>query len=826
MRTFERRRTAALAVVLLAILAVVFVPSAGSARAKAHPVTTKPGMGPAHWFGPHGRYGSWGSRANVFRALSPLAVDNLVNTGGGPIMPTTNTYLIFWLPSGFHYSEAGGDTAYENQMIKYFQDVGGSQILNTTTQYCSGGTCPDGNSAYKAMTVDTTAFPHQSPTDATGSQTNPLVQSDLNTEVSNVITNKGWPLGLSTMYFVFLPNGVADCNHLTADASKRCNYTNPGYCAYHTYGWQNGSDTDANDYVWADIADLRSPTTTIPIGCNDSNVTGNESADTTLSAVEHEQMEAITDPKLNAWQDSTGGSGENGDKCNQNMGVANSDSTVANNYLGAGAADKFRIQREWSNAAGGGGCAASYSASTTSGVVPPAPTGGDVVKSVTESTIAGNTSDVVHYTVSFHNPSDQDDAYNIKVTDTLPAGLKSGGSSSVTLNLGNLAPHQTASASFTASPTGPLLDGTDLTDSAVFSFDDSTGEAQPTITRTAKTTVANAPPAFNAVADQTVDYHDPLSFGVTATDANAGDSLSISASGLPAGLTLTDNGDRTATVSGTDTAVPGDYTVTLSVDDHHHLSLTTTTMTIHVVREETSLQYTGQTTILVGPSGATLSGKLQEEPATGDTDSDGSLAGPPDAGRSVTLSINGQFCTGLTDALGNVSCTLTFAQLVGIGVGSRTIVATYLGDSKYTGSSASATAIIFAFPSRGAFTVGDGSSSGTVVWWNANWYALNSVSGGQAPPSDKGFANSVATLPTGGTQPTACTGTWTTSGGNSPPPASGVPTYMGVLVTSLVTKTGSTINGNFVHIVVVRVAPGYNTNPDGTGSGTVVAVYC
>ena len=27
-------------------------------------------------------------------------------------------------------------------------------------------------------------------------------------------------------------------------------------------------------------------------------------------------MEAITDPRLNAWQDSTGGAGENGDKCN------------------------------------------------------------------------------------------------------------------------------------------------------------------------------------------------------------------------------------------------------------------------------------------------------------------------------------------------------------------------------------------------------------------------------------------------------------------------------------------------------------------------------
>ena len=63
-----------------------------------------------------------------------LAVSNLTNTGPGEIMPTTRTHLIFWLPAGFHYSSSS-DASYENTMIKYFQDVGGSQILNTVTQY-------------------------------------------------------------------------------------------------------------------------------------------------------------------------------------------------------------------------------------------------------------------------------------------------------------------------------------------------------------------------------------------------------------------------------------------------------------------------------------------------------------------------------------------------------------------------------------------------------------------------------------------------------------------------------------------------------------------
>src|SRR5207302_5347399 len=112
--------------------------------------------------------------------------------------------------------------------------------------------------------------------------------------------------------------------------------------------------TGGKKFVWADIPDNRSVFSVVA-GCGDSNVTGDESADTTLSSTEHEHLEAITDPLLNAWLDSTGG--ENGDKCNRNMGVANGQPAVANNYLGPGNTDLFRIQREWSNKVSG--CAAS-----------------------------------------------------------------------------------------------------------------------------------------------------------------------------------------------------------------------------------------------------------------------------------------------------------------------------------------------------------------------------------------------------------------------------------------------------------------------------------
>jgi hypothetical protein len=49
---------------------------------------------------------------------------------------------------------------------------------------------------------------------------------------------------------------------------------------------------------------------------------------------------------------------------------------------------------------------------------------------------------------------------------------------------------------------------------------------------------------------------------------------------------------------------------------------------------------------------------------------------------------------------------------------------------------------------------------------------------------------------------------------------------MGTLVTSKVTKSGSTISGNAVGIVVVKTNPGYSTNPANHGTGQIVAKFC
>lgn len=137
-------------------------------------------------------------------------------------------------------------------------------------------------------------------------------------------------------------------------------------------------------------------------------------------------------------------------------------------------------------------------------------------------------------------------------------------------------------------------------------------------------------------------------------------------------------------------------------------------------------------------------------------------------------------------------------------------------------------AIVFAFPSKGAFALGDltaaaATNSTTVSWWSSNWSQLNRLTSGSAPPAFLGFAGGFQPVPAR-TPPGGCTGTWATTGQTSTAPTT-VPAYMGVLVTSRVTKSGGTIAGNTTTIVVIKVN-GYSTGVKGQGTGTIVGTFC
>ncbi len=142
-----------------------------------------------------------------------------------------------------------------------------------------------------------------------------------------------------------------------------------------------------------------------------------------------------------------------------------------------------------------------------------------------------------------------------------------------------------------------------------------------------------------------------------------------------------------------------------------------------------------------------------------------------------------------------------------------------VGGSKTT---TSCKVLIFGVVAGGNFVIGDKNAAiGTAVtFWGAQWWKLNHLSGGAAPAAFKGFENKPGSLP-------ACGTTWSTNPGNSPPPPAGpLPAFMAVIVSSSISKSGSTISGDTAHEVVVKTNTGYAPNPGHAGTGKVVATIC
>jgi hypothetical protein len=332
--------------------------------------------------------------------------------------------------------------------------------------------------------------------------------------------------------------------------------------------------------------------------------------------------------------------------------------------------------------------------------------------------------------------------------------------------------------------------------------------------------VQDVPPSLTVPSDQSVTYHAALSLSVSASDPQP-NALSLSATGLPAGLSFTDNGNGTGTVTGTVTGAPGAYPVTFTTGDGV-VSTTSPPMTINVTKASTTLAYSGAS-LIANNRPATLSAVLEE---------DGGSPPVPD-GQTVTLTLgsgtNAQSCQGQATSDGWVSCQIA---TVNQPLGNQPVSAAFDGDSYYTASSdRGQQSLVFSYlPAGGVFALGDqevdsATPSTTLTWSGSKWAKLNPLSGGAAPASFQGFAQTFRNGSTTVTDP-ACGGTWTSSTGGSAVLPSSVPAYMAVVVPTKVTQSGSTISGNVAKVVIVKTNPGYQPNPADPGTGTVVATLC
>ena len=247
---------------------------------------------------------------------------------GGPVMHMSNTYAIFWLPSGYSYVDfPWTNSGYESLIERFLIDVGGTSYYNILTQYSdnTNGTILD-ISNFRGAYVDTTPYPV--------SNGSIITDSELQNEILSDMRTNGWSGGLDSVFFVFTAKGV-NFAHFES-----------GACAYHSYFYSNG-----NPVVWANMMDFMSLFNT-GVSCSAGwNVLGLFSvtdtpnlspyADAEINVLSHELFESVTDPLLNAW-----GTDEQevADRCAWQFGTVSltgSDITLnGHSYI---------VQEEWSN---------------------------------------------------------------------------------------------------------------------------------------------------------------------------------------------------------------------------------------------------------------------------------------------------------------------------------------------------------------------------------------------------------------------------------------------------------------------------------------------
>jgi hypothetical protein len=265
-------------------------------------------------------------------------------------------------------------------------------------------------------------------------------------------------------------------------------------------------------------------------------------------------------------------------------------------------------------------------------------------------------------------------------------------------------------------------------------------------------------------------------------------------------------------VSGEHTyAEEGTYTITVKITDVDNASNSATaTSTANVADAALSSQCAAPSTSTQAFAGPTATF----------TDADPNGMSPPDY--SATINWGDSSSSSGTVSLGTGPGPYTVSGSHAYTSTGPFTITTTITDAGGSQTVATCKTLVFAFaPGGGSFVIGDkNAATGTsVTFWGAQWWKLNSLSGGSAPASFKGFAENPAT-------PMCETG-WSTDPGNSTPPPNGpLPAYMGVIVSSKITKSGSQISGDTPHIVVVKTDPGYQPNPGHAGTGTVVAQVC
>jgi uncharacterized repeat protein (TIGR01451 family) len=469
------------------------------------------------------------------------------------------------------------------------------------------------------------------------------------------------------------------------------------------------------------------------------------------------------------------------------------------------------------------------------------------------------------YTITISNPNPDDVTLN-SITDMLPPGFSYviGSTTGVTTSDPSVSGQAlTWNGPFTVPANGSVSLHFLVTVASTPGtyFNEAGGDAAGGYTVVA--TGPTAPITITATADlgitktaspDPVFVGDPITYTLTVTnngpDMSSGGTVTDT---LPANVSYVSDDDGCIHVAGTVTcptgslangasqvihivataAVAGSATNTACVrgneaDDNSANDCASVTSQVKPKNADLSIMKTG-------PAFAQSGGSITYQIAVGN-------AGPADA---TNVTVNDPLPAGETlisaspsqgSCAGAVTCNLgtiltggsaTVTIVANVTAPSGTILtntATVSGDqpdSNPANNNSTTSTFVYSVSVEGNFVIGDHNADvgSSVTFWGARWWKLNSLSGGVAPAAFKGFENAPTSV--------TCGTSWSTRPGNSPPPPAGpLPTYMAVIVSSSISRSGSTISGNTVHMVIVHTNAGYAPDPGHAGTGTVVARIC
>jgi hypothetical protein len=241
---------------------------------------------------------------------APLAVN--LTYHGGDVINTAKVVCIFWGPT---WASGGSDSGNAANIQSFRNQLGTSSHYSMLTQYYDSAYINTSNLlSSQADWFDTT-----NPLPSTGNVTDSIVRQ----EVGRYIAAHG--VASSTIYEVFLPKYVPGTTKLVYSSdgsSTSCGGPGLAYCAYHS------SYLSGSTYVKYSIEPYPS--------CSGCQVSGWTTLQNMTHFMVHETREAVTDPRGNAWYDSSGYEAD--DKCA---------------WTGLFTSGGFGYQPEWSNAAGG-----------------------------------------------------------------------------------------------------------------------------------------------------------------------------------------------------------------------------------------------------------------------------------------------------------------------------------------------------------------------------------------------------------------------------------------------------------------------------------------